>query len=305
MAEITAILFQTIVPVVLIAGVGYLLQRQLQLDTRTISRVCLYVLTPCLAFDSIAHSQMPPDEMGRVVAIAVLNVLMMAGAGTLVGAALRMNRPQRSAMAISVAFPNCGNFGLSICLFAFGDAGLERALVYFITSALLTYSLGVFIASRGGKAGSISASLRNTFKMPILYAALLGLLFNFAGWTVPDPLARATELAGRASVPLMLLLLGMQLTRIRLARDLPRITVGATLRLIGGPMVSLALAGILQLNGVAWQVAIVQAAMPTAVTNIILSEEFESAPEFASGMVLLTTIASVATLTGLLGLTTR
>ena len=302
MAEITAILLQTILPVVLIAGVGYLLQHRLKLDIRTLSRVCLYFLTPCLAFSSIAKTEMAPDEMGLMAAIATLNVIVMVGLGSIVAGLLRMDRGRRSALTVSVAFSNCGNFGLSICLFAFGDAGLERAMIYFITSSLLTYSLGVFLASRGGKAGTVGDSLKNVLRMPILYAALLGLLFNVTGWIVPEPLMKATELAGRASVPVMLLLLGMQLTRIRLGRDWPHITAGAALRLIAAPAVSALLAGGLHLAGVAWQVAIVQAAMPTAVTNIIISEEFESAPEFASGMVLFTTIASVVTLTGLLRL---
>jgi malate permease and related proteins len=300
--EIIAILLQTILPVVLIAGVGYLLQHRLQLDIRTLSRVCLYFLTPCLAFSSISQTEMAPDEMGLMSAMAALGVLCMVVLGSIAAGLMRLDRARRSALSISVAFPNSGNFGLSICLFAFGDAGLERAMVYFITSALLTYSLGVFLASRGGKAGTVGASLKNTLRMPILYAALLGLLFNFTGWVVPEPILRATELAGQASVPTMLLLLGMQLTRIKLGQDWPHITVGAALRLIAAPAVSALLAGGLHLAGVSWQVVIIQSAMPTAVTNVILSEEFESAPEFASGMVLLTTLASVITLTILLRL---
>jgi len=302
LAEIIAILLQTILPVVLIAGVGYLLQRRLHLDIRTLSRLSLYILTPCLAFNSISGSQMAPDEIGRMVAISALNVISMIALGSITAGVLRLDRSRRSALAISVAFANSGNFGLSICLFAFGEAGLDRAMIYFITSSLLSYSLGVFLASRGGKAGTVSASLKNALRMPILYAALIGLLFNLTNATVPEPLMRTTDLAGRAAVPVMLIVLGMQLTRIRLGQDLPRITVGTVLRLIVGPAVSLLLAGLLNLAGVAWQVAVVQAAMPTAVTNVIISEEFESAPEFASGMVLLTTLASVITLTGLLRL---
>ena len=304
MAEVTSILFQTILPVVLIAGAGYLLQRRLHLDIRTVSRVCLYVLTPCLAFSSISQARMSMGEMWRMALMAVLNVLAMVLVGSLAAGLLRMKRDKRSALTISLAFSNCGNFGLSVCLFAFGDAGLERALVYFISSSVLTYSLGVFLASRGGRAGTITASLRNAVRMPILYAALLGLVFNFTGWESPAPIMKATELVGRASVPMMLLVLGMQLTRIRLGEDLLHITLGTVLRLVGAPAVALLLAGLLRLTGVAWQVAIIQSAMPAAVTNIIISEEFEAAPEFASGMVLVTTLASVVTLTGVLSLIT-
>jgi len=302
--KILSILLQTILPVILIAGAGYVIKRRLPLDIRTVSRICLYILTPCLAFSSIADSRMSPEEMWRMATVSALVVLAMVLAGTFTAILLGLERQKRGALQVSLAFSNSGNFGLSVCYFAFGDPGLERAMIYFVTSALLGYSLGVYLASRGGAAATVKASLRNMLTMPILYAALAGLVVNLTQAQVPTAIMRSTELAGRASIPMMLLLLGMQLTQTRLGEHVKLLSIGTFLKLIAAPAIGLAFATILRMEGVAWQVAIVESAMPTAVTNVIITTEFESASDIASGMVLVTTLTSVFTLTLLLALIT-
>jgi len=102
----------------------------------------------------------------------------------------------------------------------------------------------------------------------------------------------------------MLLVLGMQLSRVRLDRHLALISLGAVMKLVAAPLVALVFASLLRLAGVAWQVALVQSAMPTAVTTVIISEEFEASPVTTSGMVLVTTVLSIASLTALLALIT-
>lgn len=300
MSAIINTLFQTILPILLIAAAGYLLQRRMRLDVRSISRICLYILTPCLGFSSMAQSKMDASLLGRMAAVTALTIIVLVLLGALATALLRGSRQQRSAMQLSLAFSNSGNFGLSVCLLAFGDAGLSLGMVCFITMSLLLNSLGVFLASLGGKAGSVAASLKNMLGMPLLYAALLGLACNFAGVTVPAPLLKATDLAGKAAVPVMLLVLGMQLAGARLGEELRFIGVGTVLKLFVAPAIAMAFASLLHLSGLPWQIAILEAAMPTAVSTVIISQEFEASPAFASSMVLVTTILSVATLTATL-----
>jgi predicted permease len=302
LTAIIDILFQTILPIILIAAAGYVLQRRMRLDVRSISRICLYVLNPCLGFSSMAQSKMDASLLGRMAAVSALTIIAMVIIGALATSLLRGSRQQRSAMQLALAFSNSGNFGLSVCLLAFGEAGLSLGMVYFIAMSLMLNSLGVFLASRGGKAGSVRASLRNMFGMPLLYAAVLGLVVNFAGITVPAPLLKATDLAGKAAVPVMLLVLGMQLASARVGEELKFVSVGAILKLFVAPMVALGFAGLLRLSGLPWQIAILETAMPTAVSTVIISQEFEASPAFTSSMVLVTTVLSVATLTGALAL---
>ena len=302
MTQVTSILFQTILPILLIAGAGFVLQRRLALDTRSVSRLSLYVLSPCLGFSTIAQSKVPRDAFWRMSALSALVIAAMVAVGLLIAVLLRYERSERSALQLTLAFDNSGNFGLSVCLLAFGDAGLSLGMIYFITSSLMANSLGVYLASRGGKVGSVAASLRNVISMPVLYAAVLGLVVNFGNVSVPAPIMKAADLAGKAAVPTMLLVLGMQLARSPLGHNLRLISIGTVARLLISPLIAALFAGLLRMTGVAWQVALVESAMPTAVTTVILSEEFGASTELASGMVLVTTMFSVITLTGLLAL---
>jgi len=160
----------------------------------------------------------------------------------------------------------------------------------------------VFLASRGDATKTLSTSLRNMLSMPLLYAAILGLAFNFSGLAVPDPLLKATDLAGKAAAPAMLVVLGMQLASARVRQDWRLLSLGTILKLVAAPLIAVAFAGLLRLNGLSWQIAILETATPTAVSTVIISEEFEASPAFASSMVLVTTIFSLATLTATLAL---
>ncbi len=299
-AILLAILWKVILPVFIIIALGYLLERWLSLDARPIARVTLYALAPCLVFSSTANSSVSGADIWKIVSFALLTTLVMGLLAWAVTKALRFGRAMESAFLLTTLFINAGNYGLSVNLFAFGQAGLERAAVFFTVSALLTSSVGVYLASRGQASGF--EALRNVFRIPIVYGALAGFAVNLAAVTVPEPVIKAVDLVGGASVPLMLLLVGIQLARTSPAGELKVIGLAAFVRLVVAPAVALILADWLGLAGVTRQACITEASMPTAVTTTILAAEFEAKPQFVAGVVFVSTLASVITLTLLLAL---
>jgi len=299
-AILLTILWKVILPVFIIIALGYLLERRLSLDVRPISRVIFYALAPCLVFSSTARSSVSGADIWKIVSFALLTALAMGLFSWAVTKALRFNQAMQSAFLLTTLFINAGNYGLSVNLFAFGQAGLERAAIFFTVSALLTSTVGVYLASRGQASGL--DALRNVFKVPIVYGALAGFAVNLAAITVPEPVAKAVDLVGGASVPLMLLLLGVQLARTSLASELKVIGLATFVRLIVAPAVALVLAAWLGLTGVTRQACITEASMPTAVMSTILATEFEAKPQLVAGVVFVSTLASVITLTLLLAL---
>ncbi len=300
MAILLAILWKVILPVFLVIVLGYLLERRLSLDVRPISRVIFYALGPCLVFSSTATSAVSGADIWKIASFVLLMTLAMGLFSWAVARTLRFGRAMESAFLLTTLFVNSGNYGLPVNLFAFGQAGLERAAIFFTVSALLTNSVGVYLASRGQASGL--DALRNVFKVPIVYGALAGFIVNLAAITVPEPVAKALDLIGGASVPLMLLLVGMQLAKTSLAGELKAIGLVTFVRLVVAPAVALVLAAWLGLAGVTRQVCVTEASMPTAVMTIILATEFEAGPHFVAGVVFVSTLASVITLTLLLAL---
>jgi predicted permease len=296
------VLLNVILPVILIAGVAALAQRYVKLDVRTTSRAAFYLFAPALVFDSLANSTIGGAEFGQIAAAFIAVTLVLWGLGEGLGRLLRLSRPTHSAFLLSILLVNAGNYGLPIVLFAFGEAGLARGSAYFTVSAAITASLGVYLAARGRAPGKLA--IRRVAGVPLIYAAILGLAMNMAHFSVPEPLAKAIHLLGQASVPVMLVTLGIQLAQTSHDRwqgiHMPALATAVAARLVLAPVLALLAAMVLGLSGLTRNVVITQGAMPTAVMATILAAEFECDNRFVTVAVLTTTIISVLTLTLLL-----
>jgi predicted permease len=201
---------------------------------------------------------------------------------------------------LSVLFFNAGNYGLPLVLFAFGEEGLARAVLFFTVVAAQTHTLAVFIAARG-TARSRDA-VWNVFRLPLVYAFTFGFLANQFGLVLPAPIVKAVELTGNAAVPVLLTVLGIELSRIQIQQDRGAIGIATIARLAIAPLVAFALTGALGITGITRAVCIIQASMPTAVNATILAVEFDARPNLVAGTVFVSTVASVITLTILLAM---
>jgi len=298
------VLFNVILPVVLVAGVAALAQRYLKLDLRTASRAAFYLFAPALVFDSLVNSTIGGAEFGLIAAAVIGVTLVLWGLGEVLGWLLRLKGPTLSAFLLSILLINAGNFGLPIILFAYGEEGLARGTAFFAVSSAISASLGVYLAVRGCSPGTVA--IRRLVSVPLVYAAILGLALNMAHFTMPEPLAKAIHLLGQASVPVMLVTLGIQLAQTGHDRwrgiHLPALATAIATRLLIAPALALLAALLLGLSGLARNVVITQSAMPTAVMTTIIAAEFECDNRFVTVAVLATTIISVVTLTVLLNL---
>ena len=296
------VLLNVILPVILVAGVAALAQRYVKLDVRTTSRAAFYLFAPSLVFDSLANSTIGGAEFGKIALALIAVTLVLWGLGEGLGRLLRLNRPTLSSFLLSILLINAGNLGLPIILFAFGEEGLARGTAFFAVSAAISASLGVYLAVRGCSSGALP--LRRLASVPLVYAAILGLALNIAHVTLPEPLAKAIHLLGQASVPVMLVTLGLQLAQTGRDRwrgiHLPALAAAVAVRLFVAPALALLAAALLGLSGLARNVVVAESAMPTAVISTIIAAEFECDNSFVTVAVLATTIISVVTLTVLL-----
>ena len=298
------VLLNVILPVILVAGVAALAQRYLRLDLRTASRAAFYLFAPALVFDSLANSTIGGAEFGQIAAALIGVTLVLWGLGEGLGRLLRLKGPTLSAFLLSILLINAGNLGLPIVLFAFGQEGLARATAYYAVSSAISASLGVYLAVRGCSSGALP--LRRLASVPLVYAALVGLAVNMLNLPVPEPLAKAIHLLGQASVPVMLVTLGLQLAQTGQDRwrgiHLPALATAVATRLLVSPALALIAAVVLGMSGLTRQVMIAESAMPTAVMTTIIAAEFECDNGFVTVAVLASTIVSVVTLTLLLNL---
>ena len=295
-------LVNIVLPVFIVAGLGALANLYLKLDARTLSRVTFYLFTPALVFDGLVTSDVSGTELGQMAAVFFLGTLILWLLGMLAARLLRLGGPTQAAFLSAILIMNAGNYGLPVVFFAFGEEGLARAAVMVTLNVLVSSSLGVYLNVRGRAPARLA--LRQVASVPLVYAAILGLAMNWMGMVPPEPIEKAIHLLGQAAVPTMLLVLGAQLIATKRngpqKYPVPTLTAVTVLRLLVAPALAWGLAGLLGMQGVTRDVVVLVSAMPTAVIITILATEFDSDPPLAVLCVIITTLASLPTITVLL-----
>jgi predicted permease len=291
--SIVAVLTQNIFPIFLVAAFGFGLRRWLGLNKQTLSSAVLYCLSPCLVFSSLVNSELPGEELLELVAFTLATMLSMGVLGFLVARLLRFSRADTVALLIVIVFVNGGNYGLTLNQLRYGDEGLARAIVYFTTSGLIVYTVGVFMASMGQL--TWREALPRMVRMPVAYAAVLAVVVYGLQLGIPAPLMRGIEVAGAGAIPVMLLVLGMQLADLRGVATIHLALPAVSMRLLLGPLVGVWIATVLGLQGLSRSTSIIEASMPSAVFSIILATEFDVRPTAVTSIVVLSTLLSPIT----------
>lgn len=293
-------LINVIVPVFIIVALGFVLGRWQKIDVKPLSTVSIYLMIPCLVISSLSRRRIESSELTRLIVFTLLASLAAVALAWLLARLLRLDDRWQSAMILSTAFGNVGNFGLPMALFAFGDEGLQQATIVFVASGILSFSLGIFVASRGHF--TPAQAFLQIFKMPPIYATTTALLINAFNITLPEFINRPLILLGDGAIPVQLVMVGAQLASSSLKGASTTVAWAVGAKLVGGAVIGMLVATMLGLDGVARQAAILQMAMPAAVNSSIFAVQFDLHPEFVSSVVVLTTLLSLVTLTVVLNL---
>lgn len=276
-------LISIVAPVFVTVAVGFLWARTNRpFDVPSVTGLVMYIGTPCLLLATFDEVRPSPAAFGSMVLAMLLCLAAMAALGA---AALRLAGLEIRSFLPSLMFPNAGNMGLSLCLFAFGDAGLALAIVVFAMIATGQFTLGAAV-SRG------TLEPMGLLRMPLNYAVLLGLALLFLDLPLPEPVARSFTLLGGLTIPLMLIALGVSLSRLR-PGGLPVAFGLSLLRIVGGGAVALAVAALLDLPPLERGVLVLQFSMPVAVYNYLFAERFQRHPQEVAGLVVISTALSL------------
>jgi predicted permease len=300
LAVIQDVFVNNLLPILISAGTGFALGRTLHPDIKTASRLVFYIFAPCLVFVSLARVGIAGGEFGKLGLFTLTVSITMGALAFLFGRLLGVGRQLLASLVIASMFVNSGNYGLAATKFAFGEGALARALVCFVFSTMITYTAGILIASMGKL--TVRHALSRLLTVPAFYGLIAAGIVRQADWHVPLFLDRSVTLLSDASIPLMLVVLGLQIAE---ARTWPRtrvvlISAASFLQLVVTPLVALLLARWIGLSGLARQAAVLQASMPAAVVTTILAVEYELDATLVSGTVVLTTLLSPLTLTPLI-----
>jgi predicted permease len=278
--------FESVFPIFALILVGYLLARVRRVDMAPFTDMIIYLTGPCLVLSSFLHHPIEAKSLGMVflAALGIVVITAVVFGATLRGAG-RLDSLR--GLLLPAVFMNTGNMGLPLNQLAFGPEGLSYAVIFFVSVATLHYSLGIAILQgRGG--------FREALKLPLIYAALLGVGLNLSRVTIPTWIVIPIDLIGQIAIPLMILVLGYQLHQVRL-RQAGLSFLCALFRIGGGLLAGILMVKVLGLSGTEADVVILMSALPPAVLNSVLTKKYEKNPELVSSTILIGTLMSVVT----------
>lgn len=294
------VFLNVVLPVIIIALLGGVVGRWRQVTVAPLSALVFYLFGPALVFHSMAMTELSADVGLRIFGVMVLTLLAMFIAALLWSLVRGHDASMRAGLGLAATSPNVGNMGLPVAALAFGDLGLQVAVVNFVAGAILVNSAGIAIASMAG--GDWRGALTAPFRYPYVYAAAAGIAVKVAGVEMPAFVAEPAETLAGAAIPVMLVVLGLQLRNVagkELLLDTVAVNVG---RLIIAPVAAYGAATLMGLDGVTRGTLVILAAMPAAVITTILATEFNAKPEFVTRVVITSTLASVLSLTVLIAI---
>jgi predicted permease len=282
--------FTVVAPLFVLAGMGWLwAKRGRPFQVETVSLLATNIGTPCLVLHTLLATQFERSIIFVMLLACVLALAVFMAASALALKLLHM--PVRTFVS-SLTFPNAGNAGLSLCLFAFGQQGLALGILFFAVSSLGNFTIGQALMAGRGQLGTVLRS-------PMIYAVLAGIIGNLTDVQLPQWMMRSLQVAGGIAIPLMLLTLGVSLATLKV-QDVRNGIILSVLRLGIGVAVGLGLTMLLGLEGPARGVLIIQCAMPAAVINYVFAARYNRDPPAIASLVVLSTLISFASLPALL-----
>ena len=284
--NLTLTVLEIVAPVFLLAAIGYTwVKLGFEYRIEFVTKLAMSLSVPVLIFTALMKSEIDP------AALTTLSLASAAAYGVITLAAyvaVRLAGLDLRTYLAPLTFGNTGNLGLPLALFAFGEAGLGFAVVVFAVMAIWSFTFGVWIVAGGG-------SPAKALKEPIVWATLLGALFLWQGWHTPRFLTNTLDLLGQIAIPIMLITLGVALARLKLS-GLSRALVLSLGKVAVTVAIGWAVGQAFGLGPVPLAVLVLQVSTPVAVTSYMLAEKYGADSDAVAGLVVISTLSSVATI---------
>ncbi|RTQ97551.1 AEC family transporter [Halomonas nitroreducens] len=272
----------TLLPVFLIAGCGTLYGRYRRPDIRGLNTLNMELFVPMLVFAVLADREAPLTDYARLALAATVVVL---GSGLLLWPLVKLLRLETKTFLPPMMFNNSGNMGIPLIVLAFGEAALPAAVVLFIVEMLLHFSVGLYMLDP-------RTPLWRLLRMPIVLASLAGLGLNIGGIALPGWLLESLDMLGGVCIPLMLFALGVRMLDIDFD-DWRSGLLGAVLCPLSGLVLAWPMILWLDLTGLSAAALWVFSALPPAVLNYLVAEQYRQEPHRVASLVLIGNLGSL------------
>lgn len=293
-----AIFFEVVFPVLLIFLSGYAIQKWKRVNVKALTTLTIYIFIPMLVFQTFYRAELNKEYANLLLFSGILLAVLIV-LSKLYVRIRGFNQSVESGLILSTAFMNSGNFGAPIILFAYGEKAFTYAVTVLVLHTIFMNFFGVYYAAKG-KAG-VKTAFKAVLGMPSTYVVIIALAFNLGNVRIPESLLSSIDLVGSATIPVIMVVLGMQLAEINMLNlEWEKISYGVVVRLFLSPLLAVAIIYFIPMDPVLEKVLILTAAMPSAANTVIYAVQFDTEAELVSSTTLVTTLVSIVTVTVML-----
>jgi len=287
--EIYIKLFDVLFPVFFVVGIGYYLgKKNPKIDTTFITNFAANVGTPAMIIYALNPINISFDIFKSYFWYYLIAMFGFFIIGSIFLFFLKTKDIIRELPPF--VMPNTGNMGLPICLFAYGTQGLGVAAAISALIILCHFTLGVFLADR-------RFSFNVIIKSPPFYAIIIAVILLYFRIELPVFIENTTFLLMYATIFLILMSLGIALTRLKVF-SVNKAIISSIGRVIVGPIIGYLLIIFFNLDGIAAGVLLIQCSMPSAVLNYLVGSIYspKKIVDNVASMIVVSTLMSFITI---------
>ena len=293
---------QVLLPILVMFGVGWLLDRYGRLDLDTLVKLNIYLFVPAFIFVHVVSSDLGGAKAARVIGFTVVVIASMYFLSALVARWKGYDAGQTRALQLATMFYNSGNYGIPLMALAYPGVGPLLQVFIILTMNICTFTVGLMLAASTHRRGWRSAL--PMLRQVSLWAVLGAIVVRVFHLPVQEvrwlwvPLQYFSD----ALVALALVTLGVQLSQTRARQSLSRLGWALGLRLLVAPAIACALVPVFGFSGEEATIMIVSSSFPTAVNTALIAHEFKADASFAAAAVFYSTLGSMLTVTFLIAI---
>jgi len=255
-------LFDVLFPVFLTIGIGYWYgKKDPKFNTNFITTFAGNFGLPAIIFYSLTTTNISFELFLRFAYYMTLYVIIFSLIGLII---LKLLKKDIYRLLPPLILPNTGNMGMPLCLFAYGKTGLAIATAATAMILVFHFSINILLASK-------KFSIKPLIKCIPVYALLVSLVFVY--YEIPSPifLENATFLIGYSTIFLVLMSLGVALSKLKVF-SFKETLIYSLIRVLVGPIVGFGFVKFFNLTGIEAGVMFIQASMPSAVLTYLVSK---------------------------------
>lgn len=296
-----SIFIQVCLPLVIVAGLGVVMDRKFKLNLESLVKLNLYLMVPAFIFVRLLDTPLTGGGEGWIMLAAFSTLILCGAMSFIVGRVLKLDQAAQKAHSLASMLGNCGNFGLPLVTLAFGHAAAAVQVYVLVTVNVSTFTVGLFLANadaRGGWRSHLKA-LNATLRQPAIYAVTSAAICKGLHLPVQEVtwLWEPLHMLAEALIGFALVTLGVQLSQTKPAPLGAPLISALAVRLLIGPVIALGITQLLHFPKDIAAVIILTAGAPTAVNSALLAHEFGGDRRFATASVYYSTLLSMLTVT--------